>query len=32
MTFSKANFTETQNSSDIAATPLGYRFGLVIGD
>jgi hypothetical protein len=32
MTFSKANFLKIQTSANIAATPLGYRFGLVIGD
>jgi hypothetical protein len=32
MTFSKAIFLEIQNSADITAAPLGYRFGLVIGD
>jgi hypothetical protein len=31
MAFSKANFNEIQNSSDITANPLVYSFGLVLG-
>jgi hypothetical protein len=32
MAFSKANLEEIKNFTNITATPLGYRFGLVLGD
>jgi hypothetical protein len=32
MAFSKAIFLEIQNFTNNTATPLGYRFGLVVDD